>query len=161
MSTTMESVDVAVPVSTAYNQWTQFESFPQFMEGVERIDQLDDTHLHWVTRVGGATREFDATITEQHPDERIAWQSDSGPRHAGVVTFHRLDDTTTRVTAQLDIDPEGFVEAAGDKLGVLDRRVKGDMKRFKEFLEERGTETGGWRGNVQPGAGTTGDPDTT
>jgi uncharacterized membrane protein len=149
MSTTMESVDVAVPVSTAYNQWTQFESFPQFMEGVERIDQLDDTHLHWVTRVGGATREFDATITEQHPDERIAWQSDSGPRHAGVVTFHRLDDTTTRVTAQLDIDPEGFVEAAGDKLGVLDRRVKGDMKRFKEFLEERGTETGGWRGNVQ------------
>ncbi|GAB3006585.1 SRPBCC family protein [Amycolatopsis acidiphila] len=149
MSTITETVDVDVPVTTAYNQWTQFESFPQFMEGVEQIRQLDDTHLHWVTKVGGATREFDATITEQHPDERVAWRSDSGPNHAGVITFHRLNDSTTRVTAQMDIDPEGFAENVGDKLGVLDRRVKNDMRRFKEFIEHRGGETGSWRGDVQ------------
>lgn len=149
MSTITESVDVDVPVTTAYNQWTQFESFPQFMEGVEQIRQLDDTHLHWVTKVGGATREFDATVTEQHPDERVAWKSDSGPNHAGVVTFHRLSDATTRVTAQMDVDPEGFVEQVGDKLGVLNHRVKGDLRRFKEFIEQRGGETGSWRGDVQ------------
>jgi uncharacterized membrane protein len=151
MGKTTESVDVNVPVSTAYNQWTQFEEFPEFMEGVEEVRQLDDTHLHWVVRVGGVTREFDATITEQHPDERIAWRSDDGPDHGGVVTFHRLDDDTTRVTAQMDIDPEGFVETVGDKLGVLDRRVKGDMERFKTFIEQRGRETGQWRGDVQAG----------
>jgi uncharacterized membrane protein len=148
MGTTTKSVDVSVPVTTAYNQWTQFETFPQFMEGVEEVRQLDSTHLHWVTRVGGATREFDATITEQHPDERVAWKADDGPEHAGVVTFHKLDDTTTRVTVQMDIDPEGFVETAGDKLGVIDRRVKGDLDRFKEFIENRGQETGAWRGDV-------------
>jgi uncharacterized membrane protein len=99
------------------------------------------------------TREFDATITEQHPDERVAWTSDSGPDHAGVITFHRLDDAHTRVTAQMDIDPEGFAENVADKLGVLDRRVKGDMKRFKEFIEQRGGETGAWRGDVdRPGS---------
>jgi len=130
MSTIIESVDVAVDVSTAYNQWTQFESFPQFMEGVERIRQIDNTRTHWVTSVAGVTREFDATITEQIPDERVAWRSDDGPDHAGVITFHRLDDTTTRVTAQMDIDPEGFAENAADKLGILDRRVKGYMRRF-------------------------------
>jgi uncharacterized membrane protein len=153
MSTIIESVDVAVDVSTAYNQWTQFESFPQFMEGVDRIRQIDDTRTHWVTSVAGVTREFDATITEQIPDERVAWRSDDGPDHAGVITFHRLDDTTTRVTAQMDIDPEGFVENAADKLGILDRRVKGDMRRFKEFIESRGGhETGAWRGAVhRPG----------
>ncbi|GAB3238795.1 SRPBCC family protein [Glycomyces halotolerans] len=150
MSTITESVDVQVPVSTAYNQWTQFEAFPEFMEGVEEVRQVDDTHLHWVTRIGGATREFDATIAEQHPDERIAWKSDSGPEHAGVITFHRLDEATTRVTAQMDIDPEGFIEQAGDKLGLLGRRVKGDMRRFKDFIEQRGYETGAWRGDVPP-----------
>ncbi len=140
-------------VSTAYNQWTQFESFPQFMEGVDEIRQIDDTHTHWVTSIAGVTREFDATITEQMPDARVAWRSDYGPDHAGVITFHRLDDTTTRVTAQMDIDPEGFVENAADKLGILDRRVKGDMRRFKEFIESRdGRETGAWRGEVhRPG----------
>ena len=153
MGSVTETVDVAVPVSTAYNQWTQFESFPHFMEGVEEVRQLDDTHLHWVTRIGGATREFDATITEQRPDQRIAWQSDSGPRHAGVVSFEGIDPTTTRVTAQMDLDPEGLVETAGDKLGILDRRVKGDLKRFKEFIEQRGTETGAWRDDVEPGPG--------
>ncbi|KDN20983.1 SRPBCC family protein [Amycolatopsis rifamycinica] len=152
MSTITEIVDVEVPVSTAYNQWTQFEEFPKFMEGVEEIRQLDATRTHWVTRFGGVTREFDATITEQHPDERVAWTSDSGPDHAGVITFHRLDDSHTRVTAQMDIDPEGFAENVADKLGVLDRRVKGDLKRFKEFIEQRGRETGGWRGDVaRPG----------
>jgi uncharacterized membrane protein len=153
MSTIIESVDVAVDVPTAYNQWTQFESFPQFMEGVERIRQIDDTRTHWVTSIAGVTREFDATITEQIPDERVAWRSDDGPHHAGVITFHRLDDTTTRVTAQMDIDPEGFVENAADKLGILERRVKGDMRRFKEFIESRGGhETGAWRGAVhRPG----------
>ena len=153
MSTITESVDVAVDVSTAYNQWTQFESFPQFMEGVDEIRQIDDTHIHWVTSIGGVTREFDATITEQRPDERVAWRSDDGPDHAGVITFHRLDGTTTRVTAQMDIDPEGFVESAADKLGILDRRVKSDMRRFKEFIESRGArETGAWRGEVhRPG----------
>ncbi|RZQ64403.1 SRPBCC family protein [Amycolatopsis suaedae] len=150
MSTITEIVEVDVPVSTAYNQWTQFESFPQFMENVEEIRQLDATHTHWVTNVGGAKREFDATITEQHPDERVAWTSDSGPDHAGVITFHRLSDQRTRVTAQLSIDPEGFVENVGDKLGVLDRRIKADMRRFKDFIESRGVETGAWRGDVEP-----------
>lgn len=155
MSTIVESVDVEVDVPTAYNQWTQFESFPRFMEGVDEVRQLDDTHTHWVTSIGGVTREFDATITEQRPDERVAWRSDDGPDHAGVITFHRLNATTTRVTAQMDIDPEGFVENVADKLGILDRRVKGDMRRFKEFIESRGGyETGAWRGEVpRPGTG--------
>ncbi|MGI8651777.1 MAG: SRPBCC family protein [Geodermatophilaceae bacterium] len=153
MSTVTESVDVEVPIKVAYDQWTQFESFPQFMDGVEEIRQLDDTHTHWVVKVGGVTREFDATITEQHPEERVAWRTDDGPNHAGVVTFHRLDDNQTRVTAQMDIDPEGFVENVADKVGILDRKVKGDMKRFKEFIESRGSATGSWRGDVErPGA---------
>ncbi|GDY33365.1 SRPBCC family protein [Gandjariella thermophila] len=152
MSTITEWVDVDVPVHTAYNQWTQFESFPEFMSGVQQVRQIDDTHTHWVTRVGRATREFDATITEQHPDERVAWTTERGPKHAGVVTFHRLGEGTTRVTAQMEIDPQGFVEQVADKVGILDRRVKGDMKRFKEFIERRGRETGAWRGDVpRPG----------
>jgi uncharacterized membrane protein len=148
MGTITESIDVGVDVTTAYDQWTQFESFPQFMEGVDEVRQIDDTHLHWVTSVGPVTREFDATVTEQHPDERVAWKSDSGPEHAGVVTFHRLDDQTSKVTVQMDIDPEGFVENVGDKAGILDQRVKGDLKRFKDFIESRGAETGAWRGEV-------------
>ncbi len=153
MSTITEMVDVEVPVQTAYNQWTQFESFPEFMEGVEEVRQVDATHTHWVTEFGGVSREFDATITEQHPDERVAWKSDSGPDHAGVITFHRLEDNRTRVTAQMEIDPEGFAENVADKLGVLDRRIKGDMKRFKQFIESRGHETGEWRGDVnRPGS---------
>jgi uncharacterized membrane protein len=118
------------------------------MEGVREVRQLDDTHTHWVTSVGGATREFDATITEQHPDERVAWRSDSGPQHAGMITFHKLDQEHTRVTAQMDIDPEGFVEKVGDKAGLIEGRVKGDLERFKHFIEERPSETGAWRGDV-------------
>jgi uncharacterized membrane protein len=148
MSTIIESVNVSVPVRTAYNQWTQFESFSEFMHGVEEIRQIDATHTHWVVKVAGATREFDSTITEQLPDERVAWHSDEGPEHAGVVTFHRLDETTTRVTAQMEIDPDGFAENVADKLGVLTHQVSADMSRFKEFIEHRGTETGAWRGNV-------------
>ncbi|HET7734763.1 MAG TPA: SRPBCC family protein [Nocardioidaceae bacterium] len=149
MSTVTESIDVDVPVSTAYNQWTQFETFPQFMEGVEEVVQVDDTHMHWKTKIGGVEREFDATITEQHPDERVAWKSDTGPDQAGVVTFHHLDQGKSRVTVQLDFEPEGFVEQAGDKLGVVKHRVKGDLDRFKEFIERTGSETGAWRGDVE------------
>jgi uncharacterized membrane protein len=150
MSTITESVDVKVPVSAAYNQWTQFESFPRFMDGVEQIRQIDDTHTHWTINVAGVKKDFDARITEQNPDERVAWASESGPTHAGVITFHRIDDVTTRVTAQMEIDPDGFVENVADKLGILDRRVKGDMERFKTFIENRdGRETGAWRGDVE------------
>ena len=150
MSTVEQSIDVEVPVRTAYDQWTQFRSFPEFMEGVERIDQLSDTRTHWVTKVGGVTREFDAEITEQHPDERVAWRSVDGPQHAGVVTFHRLDQDSTRVMLQMDVEPEGVVEKVGDALGVVKRRAKGDLERFKAFIEEQGTETGQWRGEVPP-----------
>ncbi|MFK4084788.1 SRPBCC family protein [Kribbella sp. NPDC020789] len=152
MGNITESVDVKVPVRTAYNQWTQFESFPQFMDGVDEIRQTDDTHTHWVTSIGGVKREFDATITEQHPDERVAWTTVDGPKHAGVITFHRLSDAETRVTAQMDIEPEGLAETVADKTGVISHRVKGDLSRFKEFIEARGSETGQWRGDVQPGA---------
>jgi uncharacterized membrane protein len=147
-NTVMDSIDVSVPVSTAYNQWTQFESFPRFMEGVERIDQVTETRTHWVTKIAGVEREFDAEITEQHPDERIAWKTENGIHQAGVVTFHRLDDTTSRVTLQLDHDPEGFVEKAGDALGLVGQRVKGDLAKFKSFIESRGHEEGAWRGDV-------------
>ena len=148
MSTTEQSIDVNVPVTTAYNQWTQFETFPQFMEGVEQVTQLTDTTLHWVTEIAGTKREFDAEITEQTPDQRIAWTSIDGPKHAGVVTFHRLDEDTTRVMLQMDFDPEGLKEQIGDKLGFVKTRASGDLKRFKEFIESRGTETGAWRGEV-------------
>jgi uncharacterized membrane protein len=149
MGNTTESIDVEAPITTVYNQWTQFESFPEFMDGVDKVEQLDDTHTHWVTSIAGVTREFDATITEQHPEERVAWASDTEPRHAGVITFHRIDDTTTRVTAQMDLEPEGVAEQVGDKAGLISHRVKGDLKNFKEFIERRGRETGGWRGDVE------------
>jgi len=149
MASVVESIDVKVPVSTAYNQWTQFETFPEFMEGVTSVVQTDDIHLHWVAEIGGADKEWNAEITEQHPDERVAWRSTSGAENAGVVTFHRIDDETTRVTLQIDADPEGLVENVGTALGFLDRRIKGDLERFKEFIESRGSETGGWRGEVE------------
>ena len=152
MSTIEQSIEVAVPVRTAYNQWTQFEEFPQFMGGVERITQVDDKHTHWVTSIGGQHREFDTEITEQHPDERVAWKSTDGTTHAGVVTFHRLSDTTTRVTAQIDWEPEGLVEKAGAALNVDDRQVGSDLERFKKFIESRGTESGSWRGDVPAGS---------
>ena len=152
MASVVESIDVNVPLSTAYNQWTQFESFPQFMEGVKEVRQIDDTHLHWTADVAGKTKEWDAEITEQHPDERVAWRSTSGAENAGVVTFHHLDQDTTRVTLQMDVDPEGLVEEAGTALGFLQRRVKGDLERFRDFIQGRGHETGAWRGDVEVGA---------
>ncbi|MFI0924879.1 SRPBCC family protein [Streptomyces sp. NPDC021012] len=150
MSKVEESVEVEVPVRAAYDQWTQFETFPQFMDGVERIEQRTDTLTHWVTEIGGARREFDAVITEQIPDERVAWTTVGGEaRQAGVVTFHRLDETRTKVMLQMDFAPEGLTEQAGDKLGFVERKVAGDLKRFKSFIEERGgLQTGGWRGSV-------------
>jgi uncharacterized membrane protein len=148
MATVTKSIDVKIPLQTAYNQWTQFEDFPQFMEGVKSVKQLDDTHLQWVAQIAGVEKEWDAEITEQHPDERVAWKSISGPQHAGVVTFHRLDDDTTRVTLQMDVDPEGAIENIGVAIGALDRRVEGDLDRFKQFVESRGGETGAWRGEV-------------
>ncbi len=152
MASVVESIDVSVPVSTAYNQWTQFEAFPAFMEGVKTVSQIDDTHLHWVAEIAGVEKEWDAEITEQRPDERVAWRATSGAENAGVVTFHRIDDETTRVTLQMDADPEGIVENVGTALGFLDRRVTGDLERFKAFIESRGTETGAWRGEVEASA---------
>jgi uncharacterized membrane protein len=148
MSEIMESVDVKVPVRTAYDQWTQFETFPKFMEGVNQVRQLDDRTLEWVADIGGKEKRWKAKITQQEPDERIAWTATEGAQNAGVVTFHRLDPETSRVTLQLDVDPEGPLENAGDALGVVRHRVKGDMKRFKEFIESRGRETGAWRGEI-------------
>jgi uncharacterized membrane protein len=148
----MEAIEVRAPLSTVYNQWTQFESFPEFMGGVDSITQLDDTHTHWVVTIGGQKREFDAEITEQHPDERVAWKSTDGKTHAGVITFHRIDDDTTRVTAQIDWEPEGLVEKAGALVGVDDHQVKADLERFKKFIEQRGTESGAWRGDVEAGS---------
>jgi uncharacterized membrane protein len=149
MSNITESIDVEVPVRTAYDQWTQFEEFPKFMSAIERVDQLDDQRLHWVAKVGGKTKEWDAKITEQTPDQRVAWTSTSGADNAGVVTFHRIDDNKTRVTVQMDVDPEGALENVGDAIGVPERQVKGDLERFKKFIESRGGETGAWRGEVQ------------
>lgn len=149
MANVTKSVDVNVPVRTAYNQWTQFEEFPRFMEGVEEVRQLSDQNMHWRAKIGGKAEEWDAVITEQIPDERVAWTNTTGARNAGVVTFHRLGDNQTRVTLQMDYEPEGLVENVGDKLGFVDRRVDGDLKRFKEYIESRGAETGAWRGEVQ------------
>ncbi|MEI7032092.1 SRPBCC family protein [Streptomyces pratensis] len=150
MSQVEESIEVSVPVSVAYNQWTQFESFPQFMEGVERIEQRTETLTRWKTKIAGVEREFDAEITEQLPDDRVAWTSVGGEaRQAGVVTFHYIDDNATKIMLQLDYDPDGLAENVGDKLGFVKRQATGDLKRFKEFIESRGgAETGSWRGSV-------------
>lgn len=149
MSNIEKSIQVKVPVRTAYNQWTQFEDWPSFMEGVKEIKQLDDTHQHWRTEIGGMEKQFDVVLTEQIPDKRIAWRSTSGAPNAGVVTFHRISEDTTRVMLQMDYDPKGFVENVGDMLGIVSRRVEGDLERFKQFIESRGQETGAWRGTVQ------------
>jgi len=143
-----ESIDVRVPVTTAYNQWTQFEEFPRFMEGVEQVYQLDDTHLRWVAEVAGKREEWEAEITEQRPDERVAWAARGGKGNAGAVTFHRVNDDETRVTVQMDWQPEGVLENVGATLGLDDRQVSRDLGRFKELIEQRGTESGAWRGEV-------------
>ncbi|MFE0629576.1 SRPBCC family protein [Streptomyces sp. NPDC058864] len=152
MGTISESVDVDVPLHTAYNQWTQFEEFPNFMEGVEQVTQVDDRHNHWVTNVAGARREFDTEIVDQLPDERVAWRTVTGDvRQRGVVTFLELDASHTRVNLAMELETSGLAEKAADALGVVDRRARGDLRRFKHFIEERGSETGAWRGRVAPG----------
>jgi hypothetical protein len=148
MATIEKSITVNVPVRTGYNQWTQFEAFPQFMEGGKSIRQLDDKNLVWRAQVGPKEEEWNAEIMEQIPDQRIAWRSTSGARNAGVVTFHRLDENATRVMLQVEYDPEGVVENVGDKLGAVSRRVEGDLERFKQFIEQRGQPTGAWRGEI-------------
>lgn len=142
-------IEVDVPVRTAYNQWTQFEEFPRFMEGVKSVRQVDDTLIRWVADVGGRIKEWDAQITEQLPDERIAWRSQDGTPNSGVVTFHRIHDDRTRIMLQLEYDPEDFIDQAGDWLGFLGRAVQRDLENFKEFIEIRGEETGAWRGKVE------------
>ena len=147
-STVEESIELEVPVSTAYNQWTQFEDFPKFMATVEAVNQIDTTHLHWRAIVGGKTKEWDAEITEQIPDERIAWRSTSGVRNSGVVTFHKITDSRTRVMLQMDYDPQSLVEKVADAGGAVKLTTKGNLKRFKKLLETRGQETGAWRGTI-------------
>lgn len=147
----VESIDVDVPVTEAYNQWTQFEEFPKFMEGVESVEQIDDETLRWKAEIGGVTKEWTARITEQTPDKRIAWTSRDGAENAGVVTFHHISGSTSRVALQLDYEPEGIIENIGDMLGAVSRRAKGDLERFKEFIESRGRASGAFRGTIPSG----------
>lgn len=151
MSRIEESIEVDVPISVTYNQWTQFEQFPQFMDGIDEVRQVDDTHLRWVASFGGRKHEWDAEITEQRPDERVAWKATDGKANAGVVTFHRISDGRTKVMVQMDFEPDGIVESLGSAIGSDGRRVKGDLERFKELVEARGRETGAWRGEVAQG----------
>ncbi len=153
MSSSIEqSVEVDVPVRTAYDQWTQFEDFPRFMDGVESVTHVDDTHLRWVTEIAGQRRDFDTAITEQTPDQRIAWTSTSGAGHSGVVTFHRIADGRSKVMLQMDYEPDGALEQVGDFLGLVGRQTRNDLERFKVMIEERGAETGAWRGEVEQDA---------
>jgi len=149
MSTIVESIDVEVPVRTAYDQWTQFETFPRFMEGVKSVRQLDETTLEWVAEIAGREERWKARITEQEPDQRVAWTATEGAKNAGVVTFHRLAEGRTRVTLQLEVEPDGPIETIGDALGVVQRKVKGDLDLVKTFIEERGGASGAWRGTVE------------
>lgn len=151
METVTKSIDVNVPVSVAYDQWTQFESFPRFMDGVKEVRQLSPTRLHWVVSVGGDTEEWDATITEEIPDKRIAWAATQGHDNSGVVTFHRLADDKSRVTVQLGYDTKSFSQKIGDALGFVSRQLEQDLKNFKQFIEQRGAPTGAWRGTIEHG----------
>ena len=156
MATVNSDIDVSAPISSVYNQWTQFESFPQFLGGVDEVVQKSDAQTHWKVSIAGVTREFDAEITEQIPDERIAWNSTSGEEHAGVVTFHRLSDSETKISLRMDWTPQGVVEAAGALLQVDDMQIKKDLKKFKELIESNGFETGAWRGSVDRAPDATG-----
>ena len=148
MSTVETSIEVRQPVSTVYNQWTQFEDFPQFMEGVERVTQLDETRVRWVAEIAGVQREWDAEIVDQQPDQRIAWRSLDGAGNGGIVTFEPVGSEATRVNLQMEFEPQGLAETVGDKLGFVSKRAQCDLERFKSFIESRGVETGSWRGQV-------------
>jgi uncharacterized membrane protein len=151
MGKVQESIEVNVPISTAYNQWTQFEEFPRFMEGVEEVRQIDDKTLEWHASIAGNDERWTAEIVEQKPDECVMWRSTSGVRVTGDVDFERVDDNRTRVTLTMDWEPDSAVQGVGDALGFDDRRVKGDLERFKNFIESRGQETGAWRGEIEKG----------
>src|SRR2546423_11205485 len=149
MSVIEKSIEVNVPVKTAYNQWTQFEEFPKFMEGIEQVKQINDKRLHWKANIAGKEEEWDAEITEQIPDQRIAWTSKGGAMNAGLVTFYPLSDAKSKLTLQMEYVPKGAVEKTGDAMGLVTSRVEGDLQRFKDFIESRGRETGAWRGTVK------------
>ncbi|MDQ6746735.1 MAG: SRPBCC family protein [Candidatus Dormibacteraeota bacterium] len=152
MSEVEKTIEVDVPVHTAYNQWTQFETFPEFMEGIKSVKQLDDSKLHWTAEIAGKTKEWDAAITSQEPDQRVAWRNVDGADNAGDVRFESVSEGRTRVKLHMVYDPEGVVENVGDALGVVSRRVEGDLERFKKFIEARGQEPGAFRGEIQPPA---------
>jgi uncharacterized membrane protein len=151
MSVVEHTIEVDVPVRVAYDQWTQFEEFPQFMEGVKRVVQKDDKTLEWTAEIAGKEKVWTAEIVEQTPDQRVAWRSTSGAPNSGVVTFQSTGPNSTTVTLRVDAQPEDAVEKAGDALGYLDRQVNEDLDRFKEFVEERGVPTGAWRGEIHGG----------
>ena len=151
MSRIMENIEVDVPVRVAYDQWTQFESFPQFMEGVDRVVQLDDKTLEWTASIAGKTKHWRAEILEQQPDQVVSWRATEGAQNDGAVRFEPLGPDKTRVMLQLDVQPEGVIEKTGDALGIVERRVKGDLQRFRDFVEGRGQATGAWRGRVEGG----------
>jgi len=152
MASVDKTIEVDVPVSAAYNQWTQFEEFPRFMEGVQEVQQLENERLFWAAEVGGERKEWYALITRQVPDEVIAWESEGGTMNSGTVIFHPKENGKTEIELHMDYDPEDFKEQVGSALGVVSRKVEGDLKRFKEFIETRGMETGGWRGEIIHGA---------
>ena len=146
-----ESIDVEVPISTAYNQWTQFEDFPQFMDNVESVRQIDDTHMRWVAQIGGKRHQWQAEIPYPEPDDQITWRAGDGKDNTGWVRFQRLGDDRTRVKVRMTGEAEGVAEHVGEKIGADERGVKADLKRFKELVEGRGQETGAWRGEVREG----------
>ncbi|MFB6640072.1 SRPBCC family protein [Streptomyces chartreusis] len=151
MSTVKEAIDVHVALRKAYDQWTQFEEFPNFMEGVDEVTQLDDRHNHWITSIGGVRREFDTEIVDQLADDRITWRSvDGDTRQRGSVRFEPLDDMHTRVELTMDVEPTGLAEKGADALGLIERRVKGDLRRFKDYVESGGADSDGWRGRIRP-----------
>jgi uncharacterized membrane protein len=156
MATVNSTIDVDMPISTVYNQWTQFESFSQFMSGVESITQVSDTLTDWKVSIAGIEREFQAEIVEQHPDERVAWNSVGGAEHSGVVTFHRISDDCTRIALQLTWTPQGIVEKVGELLQIDDIQIDCDLKKFKELIETVGFETGAWRGDIDRAPDATG-----
>lgn len=149
METIEQSIDVDAPIQKVYNQWTQFETFPEFMEGIEEVRQFDDKHLHWVASVGGKRQEWDAEIYEQVPDQRIAWRAVSGKPNQGAVSFEKIADNRTRIRVVIGYEAEGAMEKVGDALGIASARVKGDLKRFKELIENTSMESGAWRGEIQ------------
>ena len=151
METVNETIQIDVPVSTAYNQWTQFQEFPKFMDAVEAVEQIDDTHLRWVAEISGERREWQAEIVEQVPDEKLAWRSEGGNGPNGIVTFEPLGEEKTLLTVEMSYEPEGLKETLGAKIGMDARQVQEDLQRFKQLVEALGEETGAWRGEVQSG----------